>query len=129
MNAQKVLIVEDDVICREAMERLLQGYGYETCSCSSGQEAITLLKRQKFDILITDLQMPEMDGLELVSKAQSLDGQMRMVLMTGIPAEDLGDRLKKSKVNGFLSKPLDWSNLILLLESLIKVKNRSVGKF
>jgi CheY-like chemotaxis protein len=129
MEAKKILIAEDDAFCREAMEHLLQSLGYETRSCSCGKDALACLEEENFDFLITDFQMPGMDGLELIRKARNLDRTMAVILVTGIPPEDLGDRLKKSRVNGFLSKPLDWQNLILLLESLVQIKGQGLQKF
>lgn len=117
-KAPKILIAEDDAFCRDAMERLLQSSGYETLSCSCGKEALACLEKEKFDFLITDFRKPEMDGLELIGKARAMDPALAMILVTGIPPEDLGDQLKESRVNGFLSKPLGWQNLIFLLKSL-----------
>ncbi|MGQ9693987.1 MAG: response regulator [Thermodesulfobacteriota bacterium] len=118
MKALKILIAEDDAFCRDAMEHLLQSSGYETFSCSCGKEALACLEGEKFNFLITDFRMPGMDGLELIRQARKVDPTLAVILVTGIPPEDLGGRLKKSRVNGFLSKPLDWQNLIFLLKSL-----------
>ena len=119
MKAPKILIAEDDDFFRDAMERLLESSGYETRSCSCGKEALARLGEEVFDILITDFQMPGMDGLELIGKARNMAPTMAMILVTGVPPEDLGDRLKKSRLDAFLSKPLDWQELSLLLESLL----------
>jgi len=118
MKAQKILIAEDDTFFKDALENLLQSSGYETRSCSCGKEAVARLAEEVFDILITDFHMPGMDGLELIGKARNMDPTMAMILVTGIPPDALGDRLKKSRVNGFLSKPVDWDELSDLLESL-----------
>ena len=129
MKAPKILIAEDDAFFRDAMERLLESSGYETRSCSCGKEAVARLAEEVFDILITDFQMPGMDGLELIGKARNMAPTMAMILVTGVPPEDLGDRLKKSKLDAFLSKPLDWQELILLLESLGRIKGQGSCKF
>jgi len=118
MEAKKILIAEDDAFCRDALERLLQRSGYEIRSCSCGKDALACLEEETFDILITDFQMPGMDGLELIGKARNIDPTMAMILVTGIPPDELGDGPKISKVNGFLPKPLDWDELFDLLESL-----------
>jgi len=129
MKAPKILIAEDDAFFRDAMERLLESSGYETRSCSCGKEAVARLAEEVFDILITDFQMPGMDGLELIRRARNMDPTMAMILVTGVPPEDLGDRLKKSKLDAFLSKPLDWQELSLLLESLCRMKGQGSGEF
>jgi CheY-like chemotaxis protein len=129
MKAPKILIAEDNAFFRDAMERLLESSGYETRSCSCGKEAVARLAEEVFDILITDFQMPGMDGLELIRRARNMDPTMAMILVTGVPPEDLGDRLKKSKLDAFLSKPLDWQELSLLLESLCRMKGQGSGEF
>jgi len=118
MGAKRILIIEDDAFCREATEHLLQSLGYETHSCSCGKEAVARLAEEVFDILITDFHMPGMDGLELIEKGRNITPMLATILVTGVPMEDLAGRLKKLKVNGFLSKPLDWDELFDLLESL-----------
>lgn len=127
MKAPRILIVEDDAFCREAMERLLQNSGYETRSCSCGKEALARLAEEVFDILITDFRMPGMDGLELISQARKMGPAMAVILVTGIPPEDLVDRLRRTRVNGYLPKPLDWKELSLLLESLKPEKRQREG--
>jgi len=127
MMAPKILIVEDDAFCREAMERLLESYGYETRSCSCGKEALARLAEESFDILITDFQMPGMDGLELIAKAQNITPRLAIILVTGVTQGDLGDRLRRTRVNGYLPKPLDWKELSLLLEKLKRGKRQGDG--
>lgn len=129
MEAQKILIAEDDAFFRDALENLLKSLGYETRSCSCGKEAVARLAEEAFDILITDFHMPGMDGLELIGKGRNMDPTMAMILVTGVPPEYLGDRLKKSKVNGFLSKPIDWKELSLLLEGLSRMKGQGSERF
>ena len=118
MKSKKILIAEDDAFFRDAMEHLLNSSGHETRPCSCGKEALACLEDEAFDILITDFRMPGMAGLELIGKARNLDPTLAMILVTGVPPEELGDRLKKSKIDGFLSKPIDWQELSLLLKSL-----------
>jgi len=129
MEAKKILIAEDDAFCREAMKHLLQSLGYETRSCSCGKEAISFLEEETFDILITDFQMPGMDGLELIRKARNLDSTLTMILVTGVPLGRLSERLKRIKVNGFLAKPLEWEELKFLLERVDQIKGQGLQKF
>jgi CheY-like chemotaxis protein len=70
MKTKKILIVDDDVFIIGVMQKILQNYNYEVSSCDRGEEALDRLRQEFFDILITDLQMPEMDGLELIRRAK-----------------------------------------------------------
>ena len=106
------------------MERLLQDSGYETQSCSCGKEALARLTEEGFDILVTDFQMPGMHGLDLISKAREIVPNLVMVLMSGFPQQTISQQLKEMGVDGFLSKPLDWNALSILLGELIRVKGK-----
>lgn len=122
MGAKRILIVEDDTTCREALEQLLQNLGFETQSCSCGREAMAILETQIYDILITDFQMPGMNGLELIGKAREISPNLAIVLVSGLPQEEFRTRLGKTGVNGFLTKPLDWAELSFLLGKLSQEK-------
>ncbi len=130
MEAKKILIAEDDAFCRDAMERLLQSSGYETRSCSCGKEALAFLEKEAFDLLITDLQMPGMEGLELIENSRKKNPTLATILVTGVPPGDLGYRLRRARVNGFLSKPVDWQELYFLLENLSRrCAHKNSGKY
>lgn len=127
MKVQKILIVDDDDFCREAVEKILKSSGYATRSCSCGNEAIALLKTEEFDIMITDLQMKGMDGLELIGTAQHIAPGLSFILITGTPHRELVNRLKQIRLNAHLSKPLDWKELSVIIERLAPKKNEING--
>jgi DNA-binding NtrC family response regulator len=118
MNARKILIVDDDLSHRVAMENLLQLHGYETCSCESGEHAVVKLNEESFGALITDFQMRGMDGLELIREAKRICPQISVILMTGFAGEEMRVRATLQGVNGFFPKPLDWDELIGFLGAL-----------
>ena len=72
MKAKKILIVEDDFFSRGAMEKILESHNYQTSSCATAEEAVIKLQEESFGILITDLRMQEMDGLELIKEARRI---------------------------------------------------------
>jgi DNA-binding response OmpR family regulator len=117
MNS-RILIVEDDDFSRGAMEKILQSYGYETSSCWDGEEAISRLEEDGFDILITDLHMPGMDGFELIRKVRMNHTDLSTILITGCPTEEVRCKVKEERVDGFFPKPVDWDELQLLLDTL-----------
>jgi DNA-binding NtrC family response regulator len=115
---QKILIVEDDVSHRVAMEKVLQLHGYETCSCGSGEHALPKIREESFSILITDFQMQGMDGLELMREARRIKPEISAVLVTGLVTEEMRAKAVEQRVNGFFPKPVEWDELAGLLDTL-----------
>jgi CheY-like chemotaxis protein len=129
MKAQKILIVKDDAFSRGAMEEILQSYNYETFSCALAEEAIVRLKQESFNILITDLHMPGMDGFELIRNARMIHPYLRTIMMTGFQTDEIKFRAKEEKLDGFFSKPVKWNELYTLLDTLSgsgKVQNQDM---
>jgi DNA-binding NtrC family response regulator len=118
MKARKILIVEDDVSHRSAMENVLQVYGYETFSCESGEHAVPKIREESFGILITDFQMRGMDGLELIREARKIHPGISAILVSGLATEEIKLRANGDGVNGFFRKPIEWDELIGFLDAL-----------
>jgi CheY-like chemotaxis protein len=118
MKTRKILIAEDDDSSRGIMEKLLLCRNYEVCSCALPEEAITRLKQEPFHILITDFQMPGMDGFELIRTARMTRPELMTIMMTGFPPDEIKHRATVERVNGFFSKPVDWDKLYTLLDIL-----------
>jgi DNA-binding NtrC family response regulator len=118
MKAKKILIVDDDVSIRGAMQKILQSYNYEASSCDRGEQALDRLRQESFDILITDFHMPEMDGLELIRGAKIIQPGIQTILVTGFPTEEIRCKANEEELGGFLSKPIDWNELKCLLATL-----------
>jgi DNA-binding response OmpR family regulator len=131
MKNRKILIAEDDAFSRGAMEKILQSPNYETCSCATAEEAVIKLKEESFGILITDLRMQEMDGLELIREAREIHPEILTILVTGLASEEIKLKAKEERVNGFFPKPIQWDELIALLEVLTRTgegENQNIDK-
>ena len=107
MKNRKILIAEDDGFSRGAMEKILQSHNYETFSCALAEEAIARLKQESFNILITDLHMPGMDGFELIRNARKIQPRLLTIMMTGFSTDEIKHRVKEEGVDAFFSKPVD----------------------
>jgi DNA-binding response OmpR family regulator len=118
MKTMKILIVEDDVFSRGVMEKILESYDYETSSCATAEDAVIKLQEESFGILITDLKMGGMDGLELIKEARKIHPEILTILVTGLASDEIRLRAKEEGVNGFFPKPIEWGELIALLDVL-----------
>lgn len=109
----RILLADDDPTTLDLVGRTLEADGHEVMRCMDGQEALQRLGAapQSFDLLITDLDMPGVDGVELASRAVAAAPQLRVLLMSGFgsgadSAEELG-----IPVAGFVSKPLSLDQM------------------
>src|SRR5215467_9788854 len=82
-KSPSILVVEDDVENRTAMVKVLQGAGYETQEADNGQTALDQILENGFDILITDLRLPVMDGVELLKRAKAALQEIEVIMVTG----------------------------------------------
>src|SRR5256885_14842399 len=82
----RILLAEDDTSMREYLQRALQRVGYDVAAVGCGTEAMPLLETEHFDLLLTDIVMPEMDGIELAQKASAIDPAIRVMFITGFAA-------------------------------------------
>ena len=87
----RLLIVDDEAPLLEALCHTLKTQGYLTTGFISTQDALTALRQQPFDLLLTDLMMPEMDGITFLSEALKIDPQLVSIMMTGHPTTRQGN--------------------------------------
>ena len=115
----KVLIVEDNVLNRELMQDILDGNGVHWISATSGAQAIDLLRTEAVDIVLMDLQMPEMDGFQTLENIQKLLGASTppVIAITGNAMEVDRKRCLEEGFAGFLKKPFRIQNFLEILKS------------
>jgi CheY-like chemotaxis protein len=102
---KKILVVDDEDFHRELMQKLLSRLGYEVAVAESAEEAFSLLKREKFPVIITDLIMLEMDGVEFCQMIRESDTKTVVIALSG--HSDLYDieKLKEAGFDNHLTKP------------------------
>lgn len=110
----KVLIVEDHTATRMAMSRLIRQAGADVTTARDGEEGLGYLLTQRFDVLLTDLRMPRMDGFELLQHCQTLPQSHRPGRVIAISGEYEASALHGQPVQ-FLAKPFDLNVLLDML--------------
>lgn len=105
--AESILVVEDDQLMLAALEILLEDEGYAVTTASSGIEAIELAKKQQFDLVISDVQMAEMDGIETLSNVKQQQPSTRSIVITGYASPDVPIQAIKMGVDDYILKPFD----------------------
>jgi signal transduction histidine kinase/ActR/RegA family two-component response regulator len=123
-NHRKILLVEDDALCLLASKRLLEKFGYSVVSATDGYEALQRLSEQDFDLILMDIQMPNMNGLEATKaiRMSTLPGnksQIPIIAMTAYAMPGDKEKFLEAGVNEYITKPVDGE---LLLTIIRKVK-------
>ncbi|HAF41878.1 MAG TPA: response regulator [Sphingobium sp.] len=113
----RILLAEDDESMRTYLARALEKSGYDVVPVATGLEALPYINSDRFDLLLTDIVMPEMDGIELAQHAASVAPDMRIMFITGFAAVTLkaGKAVPQAKV---LSKPFHLRDLVLEVERM-----------
>ena len=116
----RVLVVDDKAEMADMIADDLCDRGYEGVSVSSGAETLRLLRTQRFDVLVTDLRMPGMDGFALLKESQSLDPSRPVILMTAFTAIDTAMRAFDVGAYQYLMKPFRLDALAQVLEKSLR---------
>lgn len=105
--AERILVVEDDPLMLSALEILLEDEGYDVTTASSGMEAIELAKGENFDLVVSDVRMAEMDGIETLSNVKQQQPDARSIVITGYASPDIPVQAIKLGVDDYIMKPFD----------------------
>jgi two-component system cell cycle response regulator CpdR len=108
----KILLAEDDTDMRRFLVKALQTAGYEVISYDNGLSAYQRLREEPFELLLTDIVMPEMDGIELARRAAELDPDIKIMFITGFAAVALNPDSSAPKQAKVLSKPFHLRELV-----------------
>ena len=119
----RILLAEDDDSMRVYLARALERTGYHVVAVDNGVAAIPLLQSEPFDLLLTDIVMPEMDGIELAQKAAEIAPDIRVMFITGFAAVALkaGRKTPDAKV---LSKPFHLRDLVAEVERMFLTEDQ-----
>ena len=115
----RILLAEDDESMRRFLAKALENAGHEVVSFGQGDAAYQCLKQDVFDILLTDIVMPEMDGIELARRAAELDPTLKIMFITGFAAVALSAETATPKDAKILSKPFHLRDLVSEVERLM----------
>ena len=105
MNEKKLLVVDDDKSYLNALKIILTKMGYAAEVAVGSEEALKILEKEKFPLIITDLDMPGLDGVELCKQIRKIDSKSIVYALSGYIAEYDTENLEKSGFDGYLSKP------------------------
>ena len=115
----KILLAEDDNDMRRFLVKALENAGFQVSSYDNGLSAYQRLREEPFEMLLTDIVMPEMDGIELAKRASELHPSMKIMFITGFAAVALQDYAEAPKQSRVLSKPIHLKDLVREVDRML----------
>src|SRR5881394_2043326 len=111
-----ILVVEDDVENRKAIVKVLEGAEYTVRETDNGQQALDILNEEDIDILVTDLRLPIMDGVELLKRAKAVEQDIEVIMITGHGTVEIAVEAIKEGAYDFITKPIKKAQLLRAIE-------------
>ena len=116
MKNRVVLVVDDEKNQREMLTGFLIKKGYQAIGCQSAPEAISMIKEQPVDVVLTDHQMPEMTGLELLTQIKKINPEILVIIFTAYGTIEMAVQAMKDGAYHYLTKPVDLDELTVMLK-------------
>ena len=126
-NASRILIVDDEEIIRALLSEILSDEGFEVTTASDGNEAIELLNSDQFDLVISDMVMPGVGGIEVLQEAFKIDPDYAVIIITGYPSVDTAVKLVNLGAADYITKPFNVDIIKITVAKVLemkKVRNR-----
>jgi len=120
----KILIVDDEISIIELVQMELVRRGYHVRIASGGEEALSILRENEMDLLVTDLRMPNIDGVELIRRANQINPKMPCVIVSGQGELEVSYRGKDIHIYRFLEKPFGLDEIEEILENALQQLDR-----
>ncbi|MBI9044894.1 MAG: response regulator [Anaerolineaceae bacterium] len=115
----KILVVDDAEFLRMRIKKMLVGDGFEVVEASNGVEAVDSYMKEKPDVVLMDITMPEMDGLTALQEIKSKDNQAKVIMLTALGQESVVLEAIKSGARDFVVKPFEKDRVIQAIRKLI----------
>src|SRR5512139_3888475 len=118
-----ILIVDDDEVMRETLSDVLRKRGYEIFSVGSGNGALSMIKKSIIDLILLDMRLPDIDGLEVLKKIKEFDTEILVIMMTAYSDVQTAVSSMKSGAYDYINKPFELDELKLLIEKGLETKS------
>jgi DNA-binding NtrC family response regulator len=118
-----ILIVDDDEVMRETLLDVFRKKGYEVFSVGSGNEALSVIKRHLIDLILLDMRLPDVDGLEILKRIKEFDTEILVIMMTAYSDVQSAVSAMKSGAYDYINKPFELEELQLLVEKGLETKS------
>lgn len=118
-RGEHILVVDDEHDVREGLGKLLEMEGYDVTTAENGLVAVERAKLQRFDLVLTDLRMPGMDGVETLMELKRLHPGMPVIVVTAYASDETAARCEHEGAYGYVMKPFDLDELLQVIEEAV----------
>ncbi len=122
-----ILVVDDEQVVLKSCERVLAPDGYQVSTTSSAKDALGLLDKNRYDLIITDLKMPEMDGLEFMKQVRTRNPDINIVVITGYPSQESIKESLSLRIIDYLPKPFSPILLQEVVNKAVEIGKKGVA--
>jgi len=119
---KRILIIEDDEEMRSLLKEFLDEEGYETDSVDNGSEAFHRLVGEVFDLVITDIRMPGLTGLDILPGVRKLQPEAPIIVMTAFGSDEVYHKVLERGATAYLEKPIHLDHLRNLIQKMVSQK-------
>ncbi len=117
----KILVVDDEAPVRDLFDELLKKENCQTVSCASGEAALEIIKKENFDVVLLDIKLPGMSGLEVLKNIREINIKLPVVMITGFGFdEDLIAKTKQFGCSGYIGKNMPVAQIITTFKQFVK---------
>src|SRR5262245_1254914 len=119
MNAS-ILVVDDEPVVQDAVRWLLRAQGYDVDTVGNGEEALSRIAQQEFDVVVSDIKMPGLNGLDVLERSRALKPNLSVILMTGYASVETAIEALRLGAADYLRKPFELDDLTLSVERALR---------
>jgi len=117
-----ILVVDDEPVVQDTVKWLLHTQGYEVTTAGTGEEALTRIVQQEFDLMLSDIKMPGLNGLDVLERSRTLKPRLAVILMTGYATLDTAIEALRRGASDYLRKPFELDDLTLSVERALRCR-------
>ncbi|HOO47623.1 MAG TPA: response regulator, partial [Deltaproteobacteria bacterium] len=117
---KKILVVDDEIGIRESLQKILEKEGYSVVTASNGEEAFKIIRKGDIDILVTDIRMAGMDGVELLKVSKSVSPFTEVIMITGYASVDTAVDSMKQGAYDYITKPFKKADILKAVHRAIE---------
>jgi DNA-binding NtrC family response regulator len=122
----KILIVDDDIILGESMVKILESVGHQVDIANNGKAAKTMIQNQFYNLILLDIRLPDITGIELLSMINKYSPRTRKIVLTGFPDTNTAIRAVNEKADAYLVKPFEAEKLIKVINENLELQKEDL---